>query len=129
MTPNLINLYHNEKKLYGIARSHIKNIHTVVPLEHQKNIQNTIQNKQESIVNNSALIYDSSQNILSLQKISKDASETKVIKHSSNDQMMEVEKMYPAIEQVDIKKLTDKIFPMIMKRWQKEFERRGVFYG
>lgn len=129
VSQNLINLYHNERKLYGITRSPIKNIYTVVPLKYQKSIQNTVENKQDAIVNNAVLVYDTSQNTLSAEKTSKDTSETKIRKHSSHDQTTEIEKIYPDIEQVEIKKLTDRIFPMIMKRWQKEFERRGVFYG
>ena len=94
----------------------------------------TIQNVKglvfkESVKNRPAIIYDNSHKVVSSRKVPKNKIQTNSVEDSSNDQTILLGQTTKHIGHYEIRKLADKVYPMILKRWQKEFEKREVFYG
>ena len=112
----------------------LKNIKMYKDMKKVQFLHNTtIQNTKELVFkedtkNSPVIIYDNSHNAIPSHKVSKNKIQTNSIEDSSNDQTTLPGHTTKHIGHYEIRKLVDRIYPMILKRWQKEFEKRGVFY-
>jgi len=84
---------------------------------------------QDRSLKETNIIYAVDQNKVSPQEVLSHTAETNVIEMNNCDESITVEKTVKNINHYEIKQLAKKVYPLVMKQWQKEFERRGVFYG
>ena len=84
---------------------------------------------QDRSLKETSIIYAVDQNRVPPQEVSSHTTKTNAIEMKNNNQSITVEKTAKNINHYEIKQLAKKVYPLVMKQWQKEFERRGVFYG
>ena len=94
----------------------------VTPLQRRKTDKNRSSKKTN-------IVYAVDNNGVSQQEVSSHIGEKKVIEINNSDQSITVEKTVKNINHYEIKKIAEKVYPLIIKQWQKDLERRGVFYG
>ena len=102
-----------------------------INIDHQTRIEPYKQRNidQDRSLKETNIIYAVDQNRVSPQEVSSHTTETNAIEIKNSDQSIIVEKTVKNINHYEIKQLAKKVYPLVMKQWQKEFERRGVFYG
>jgi Fe-S cluster assembly scaffold protein SufB len=100
-------------------------------IDHQTRIEPYKQKNtdQDSSLKETNIIYAVDQNRVSPQVVSSHTAKTNAIEMKNSNQSIIVEKTAKSINYYEIKQLAKKVYPLVMKQWQKEFERRGVFYG
>ncbi len=100
-------------------------------IDHQTRIEPYKQRNtdQDRSLKETNIIYAVDQNRVSPQEVSSHTTKTNAIEMKNNNQSITVEKTVKNINHYEIKQLAKKVYPLVMKQWQKEFERRGVFYG
>ena len=88
--------------------------------------KNTMVNRWETETNNVYLVHkhDAQQEEISAKAVQTELHENKVT-HPIVTEKSIIERH----DCYEIKRLAKKVYPLVMKQWQKEFERRGVFYG
>ena len=84
---------------------------------------------QDRSLKETNIIYAVDQNRVPTQEVSSYTTKTNAIEMKNSNQSIIVEKTAKNINHYEIKQLAKKVYPLVMKQWQKEFERRGVFYG
>ncbi len=123
----------NEIFSYKTTTPPRNNIHSITPFRHQNRTQNSIQN---TTIQDATIIYNKeegktvlSEPMINEEVLKKIIKERNIIKNSHFESSAVTESNINNINPYDIKKLATKIYPFIINQWQKEFERRGVFYG
>jgi len=107
--------------------------HNIVLLPHQSRTLNYDQNINNKI--DATIIYAQEEKktlaepIIDEKVLKKVIKETNIVENNKNNLSTIIETNINNLNPYDIKKLATKIYPLIMTQWQKEFERRGVFYG
>ncbi len=119
-------VFHNQKL---IQKNMIKKQNIII--NHQTRIEPCKQKNtdQDRSLKETNIIYAVDQNRVSPQEVSSHTTKTNAIEMKNNNQSITVEKTVKNINHYEIKQLAKKVYPLVMKQWQKEFERRGVFYG
>ena len=100
----------------------INHLTGTAPFQYRKTAQNK-SSKETSI------IYTADQNKVSPQDVSSHTAEKNAIEIKNSDHSLSIAQTIENINYYEIKQLAKKVYPLVMKQWQKEFERRGVFYG
>ena len=116
-------------------------------ITHEKRTENLRQNSipnydqdinNQTITKNATIIYNKnkeeektvfSEPIINEKVLKKIIKERNIIENSHSEPSTVIETNINNLNPYDIKKLATKIYPFIINQWQKEFERRGVFYG
>jgi hypothetical protein len=136
----------SETSVPNITRLPIGNtlgVKTSVPSFARTLLQNSILDYDQDINNqtkisrkNTTIIYNKekektvlSEPIIDEKVLKKVIKETNMVENSHYEPSKVVEHSVNDLHPYDIKKLATKIYPFIINQWQKEFERRGVFYG
>lgn len=100
----------------------INHLTGTAPFQYRK----TAQNRSSKETN---IIYAADQNKVSPQAVSSHTAEKNAIEIKNSDHSLTVAQTIENINHYEIKQLAKKVYPLVIKQWQKEFERRGVFYG
>jgi len=122
----------NEIFLYKTTTPPRNNIHSITPLRHQNRTQNSIQN---TTIQDSTIIYAKEEKKEFLEQtvtekvLKKIINETNIMENSHQTSSPIIKMNINNLNSYDLKKLATRLYPFVMKQWQKEFERRGVFYG
>jgi len=108
------------------------NIHSITPLRHKNRTQSSIQN---TTIPDAPIIYAKEEKKEFLEQtvtekvLKKIINETNIMENSHQTSSPIIKMNINNLNSYDLKKLATRLYPFVMKQWQKEFERRGVFYG
>lgn len=83
----------------------------------------------EKLSPETTLIYSTQQNKVLPQENSNNTIGTNSTDSTVADHPLSATKTIENINHYEIRQLAQKVYPLVIKQWQKEFERRGVFYG
>jgi hypothetical protein len=113
------------KNISKFETSYEKKLHIKV-----KNQYSNSKIEQKHVNREAIIIYAPNQSQTSQQQkeVSNREIKTESINGSEEQIISPIEKIVNHFHHNDIKKLANKIYPVIMKKWQKEFEKRGVFH-